>query len=201
MTKFHDNIISWFDAATPGEVQAGKEWYRDVNFFVKEQFAPHQAVLASLAIASPQQDWGRVKSAVYAYWRDEDYSLPGILGHAKEKIRAIRVADDTWPNYVKGLKTRAFCDNLQAPDTSLAVTIDRHAVCIPMVAHDPATASTVIKGKALAEWWKQRLGKVNLANPAHYERFAGYYREVAQDLNLMPSQVQAVTWVAWRRIT
>ena len=41
--------------------------------------------------------------------------------------------------------------------------------------------------------------KLSLVKRSEYEYLAGYYRRVAEQWNIMSSQVQAVSWTVWRR--
>lgn len=190
MTRFHDNILAVFDSASEEQLNQGKEWYADVKFEVRRDVSVNfvEPVLASMAIASPQQDWDVVKQVVTDYWVDGK-PLTRILNHAKEKIESIK-AGSYWPNYVRGPKTRSFCDNLISPNSSLAVTVDRHAVAIPYVGLEPHT------GKRKLKW--EQAKEQNLSQPAVYERVAQYYRDVAAEIDFLPLQVQAVTWIVWK---
>lgn len=81
---------------------------------------------------------------------------------------------------VKGKKIRSFYFNIVNPLDPFNVTIDGHAVNI---------------------WKNQKVGLKDVAAARfNYEKVADDYRAVALSSSLLPSQVQAITWMSWRRI-
>lgn len=82
----------------------------------------------------------------------------------------------------KGKKIRSFYQNILNPMDPFPVTIDGHAVNV---------------------WRGRRMNLKDVAGPKgrfNYEDVAGDYRIAAARVGLLPNQVQAITWFAWKRI-
>ncbi len=82
---------------------------------------------------------------------------------------------------LKGPKTRAFYECLCNPQDPHWVCVDRHAYCV---------------------WLGRRLTTTSQLKmtPKLLHVVAVDYRLTAKLTGLLPSQLQAITWVTWRRI-
>ena len=85
---------------------------------------------------------------------------------------------DTMLEILNGNKISAFFMNVYRPYGANYVTIDRHAVSIAL--------GKVVTGDLLKMTAKQ------------YEFFAEAYIKASKRVGILPCQLQAVTWVAWR---
>ena len=79
-----------------------------------------------------------------------------------------------------GRKVRSFYRNILGIDS--AVTVDRHAVAI-------------VYGRPLSDREIKLLERAGA-----YTVIASAYRAAARRLGIAPSTLQAVTWLAWRRL-
>jgi hypothetical protein len=115
--------------------------------------------------------------------RGEDYSKAKVSAYPLNRAKAIRILKGGMPlDVLKGPKTRSFYRNMVDPLDREAVTIDFHAMAI--------TRGRVLKAK-------DREASFGLRE---YNRIAECYREVGRKEQLLPNQVQAITWVTWKRM-
>jgi hypothetical protein len=180
------NIIATFDAATPAERAEGRAWYATARQ-VAESLDPQDVKRAAavIAVLSPRVSWDRnVTMAADAY---AGRPLACLKANA-HKAEAIVSGGDP-EEYVKGDKVRAFWRAIVNPSDARAIVIDRHAIDVAF-------------GEVMDD---DRRGKV-LGRQGAYAEVADRYVYAAELLNerldtdLTPVQVQATTWVTWRRL-
>ena len=116
----------------------------------------------------------------------ENMCMTGDCGHMpemKKKAKDIIYSDGTdneiW-DILNGNKIQNFYMNLMYPDDKRFVTIARHAISIAL--------------------GRQATDKEHSLTDKHYQFFAECYKEVGQELDLIPNFVQSITWQAWKRI-
>lgn len=166
------------------------DWVNGVNWYV---IAHHEAVKLTeefegltvrqaagiIAALSPRVSWTLNLKNARTLIRTG--TVPGLRGNV---AKAEKILGGFEPlDVLGGKKVRAFFDAIVDPLFSEAVVVDRHAadVAIGEVGDDKS---------------RQRLLEVK----GGYDAVADCYRKVARDLGLLPHQVQAVTWEAWRRL-
>lgn len=172
-----ENIISVFDRATQEEVDGGILWYLEAQRTALEIGKGDLKLGAALlAVTSPMQKWERnVIVARYAMEHGKPY--PGMKA-IMSKVQ--RLIDGENPDdVVKGQKVTSFYRNIVNPFSD-DVTIDRHAQDIAMDKRHTDSDRPGISKTAYAE-------------------FANAYREAASLCGVFPLELQAITWVAWRR--
>ena len=171
-------IEAIYAQATPQEVDEGMYWYAKAHAIARA-IDPDPAIGAGIIAAlSPQLSWGNnVKAAkALAAGIRPTRPLPASIAKAE------RIHGGEAPAAVLGgKKVTAFYANILNPADALTVTVDRHAV-------------------ALATGWSPMEGTLLLGRKGGYEAVADAYRHAARRLGILPSQVQAITWCAWRRI-
>jgi hypothetical protein len=178
-TPYTRNILDIYARATVAELAEGLSWYSDAHA-VALALDPQNPTRAAGVIAalSPRAGWGlNVNLAARAY---ADGEASGTLGMCKGWADRI-LAGEAPLEVLGGRKVRAFFACISDPE-SREVVVDRHAF-------DVAVGRTTndVTRKAL-----DRAGQ--------YDRFAHHYELAAERLDLLPSQVQAVTWLTWRRL-
>lgn len=104
-------------------------------------------------------------------------------GYGDCQLRAKRcLAGKEFLSFTQGLKTRNFYQNILDPGNPHPVTVDGHAFSV----------------------WDGRYHRMKDANvvqnPRVYARIAGDYRIAAMRTNVIPQQMQAVTWFTWKRL-
>jgi hypothetical protein len=217
-----NNIVNIYSEAKHYEHVVGKHWYYKAHLFcssIAKEFTDlglpnltDSRTAYALAALSPRNSWENNK-------RDLRFVLHSLLPHHAqlqsdvddfahyrgfaflpniEKARAIL----TQPAHTelsellklvgKGAKTLAFaklCSNVVIEDDTCIVCIDTHAI------------STAIGKRVFA-------GESNKVfnNPVASEHLARAYRAATVQINLVyhqslePYQVQAITWVTWKRL-
>jgi hypothetical protein len=169
-----------YSLATDDEHSDGRQWYPAANAIARIVGdglgigTEHGAGI--VAALSPQCSWDEnvVRALAFA---DGD----SIGGLADGLRKAERIGAGEHPTAVLGgRKVRSFYANIIGNYN--AVTVDRHAVAI-------------VFGRPLSD----REIKV-LERPGPYSTIAAAYRSVARKLGIAPAELQAITWLAWRRL-
>lgn len=179
-------IIDVWRMATVAEMDEGMSWYRDAHSLAKrlDPSNPSQAA-GVIAALSPMMPWERnMMLAVRAY---EDGAASGALFSSVAKADRI-MSGESAGDVLGGDKVRNFWGIIADPEHSDAVCIDRHAFDVAI-------------GRVTDDATRRVLGRVGV-----YGAFAEAYRRAARalsretGLDVTPAQVQAVTWVVWRRL-
>lgn len=180
-TALRDNIIAVFNRSTPQEWMRGMQWYSTANDLAV-MVGDGDPVKGAGIIAALSANVGWAHNVRMA----EEMAATGVTRGLPVGIaKANRIMDGYDPAEVIGeraLKTINFFHNIAYPETSTGVTVDRHA-------HDIARNE---------RWGNRDRG---LSTPARYAIFADAYTAAAARIGggVLPSQVQAVTWVVWTR--
>lgn len=159
--------------------QEGLEWYskaHDVaNTLGKGDTKMGAGVLAAI---SAQKPWiSNVRLAKQAF-STGTVSNAEVTGQVIKKVRRILDGEDPEEVLPMTKKTGHFYRNILDPSDPHFVTIDRHA-------HDSAV------GRVLGN------DERGLHQPGRYKTFVNAHIQAANNLGLVPSQVQAVSWVNW----
>lgn len=179
VTPLASNVLAVWERATAEQLSAGLEWYGVAHELALE-LSPNDVARGAGVIAalSPNESWERnVILARRAF--AQDGLTGGTLGNSVTKANAILAGAEPLSVMGKGLKTRSFYVNIVDPLNDEIVTVDRHAYDVAL---DLKNAEN------------DRLS----LTPKRYDAFSLAYRGAARTLGVLPSQVQAVTWVAWR---
>lgn len=180
------HIVNTWHQATETEVYDGLNWYGEARRLAEflDPEDPRKAA-AVIAVLSPITNWDRnIELAVCAF---EGRPL-GCLSNNAAKAKRILAGED--PDLVvRGSKVRAFWRAITDPSDGSAVVIDRHAI---EVAH----------GKVMTDDQRDKLLEPKGAYQAACERYVYAAELLSAELGytVTPVDVQAVTWVAWRRI-
>ncbi len=178
-----NNIVSVYRLATAQEVALGRDWYPTAHRIVcdwADTFGRSIANVACIVAAlSPQCEWKRNLIIAADILSGHPPSIGGSI-HSfvrnAERIRDDR-ATDTAEYFKQGCKVRSFAVNL-AGNYDI-VTVDTHGAQI--AAGSPASNLRV-------DTW------------AKYTPVAEAYCIAAKRLRLAPAELQAVTWVTWKRL-
>lgn len=180
-----ENVLAVYRQATVAETVEGLEWYADAHALAvalnPENPAESAGVIAAL---SPMMPWERNKAlAIQAYVNKE---ASGALSSNVKKANAI-LAGNSPEDVLGGDKVRAFYGIIADPSSD-AVCVDRHAfdIAVGRVTNNRSRSALSRKGV--------------------YQMFADAYVSASKALSaetgmdISPAQVQAVTWVVWRRL-
>jgi hypothetical protein len=178
------NIIRVYELSTPEERLQGIKWYEEARKFVHtlDPQNPHRAA-GIVSALSPMRTWKQNVTAAGAFYSGRrNIAMTGAI----RKCEAILEADPSEiPGILNGPKIKSFYDCIIDKD-SLEVCIDRHAL-------DVSRGYSVL-------YKNEHLRSTFLARKGNYEKVQAEYRKAAKVLDLLPRELQAITWLAWRRL-
>lgn len=187
------NILAVYAKATEDEKANGIGWYRDALAAAKAIAEKHdvsiRVTVGVIAALSPNNKWARnVQDAdrlISAYIAgDECFSVP-CCTYNKMQEKAWRILQDMPEDdqavmrLLNGQKIVSFFSNIMGHDTC---TIDGHALNIARGERVALTDNKTNIGKKL------------------YAELQDAYNVAAHSVGLKAYEMQAVTWVAWRRM-
>lgn len=183
-TDFTANILRIWLEADETSMVAGMTWYSRAMDFARELDPenPHRAA-GVIAALSPMLSWARNRVlAQHIYNGGRDGCLSANI------TKAVRILDGESPESVlSGPKVRAFYFNIVGVGSVETVTIDRHTIDIAVGSPLPDSVRATYMGKRK---------RADIASA--YVKVADILSEMTGE-NIMPFQVQAVTWVYWRQ--
>jgi hypothetical protein len=180
-----NRINKYMSVATSEEYKKGLNWYKDARELCLILSAKYGNTLIQVAqvisVLSPQKKWATNKKEVVSLYSEVfDRLKPNFSYFATKKqieeCKQIMKGEFSIPP--KRIKTYSFADNI-ANSASSEVTIDRHAL---RVAYDDKTSS---------------IDKVTLKQ---YREARESYRFIANQYGLEAYEVQAITWLVYKRI-
>lgn len=182
---YHENIRAAYADATPDDLAQGLAWYREAHRFARDVAANGGTLTVTraagvIAALSPMQ--GYAQNITLARKLAAHHAAGGLqpmsgYGLTRNTAKAWRILCGERPlDVLSGPKVRAFYRNITGCKTS--VTVDRWAVRIALA--DPTHSGLVPKGE--------------------YEPIAQAFRDVAAELGVTARDLQAATWVAYRRL-
>lgn len=196
------NIVKMYNKATKQEFLNGLDWYPDTHNMARDlESDTHyqistESIVGVIAALSPNNDWEKNKKdaiSVLNHTLKGNYDLDDIKvstydsnkDKAKKIINGSDIETTLKPNKNSGMKTLNFFKCIMG-DTN-AVCVDGHAFHIASNRVNP-------------------LDKVPSLSEKNYNIIANEYKLATKlinkkyNLNLIPSQVQAITWVTYKRI-
>jgi hypothetical protein len=183
-------ILKVYRSATADEIEHGMNWYaiakRDATKIAKEFDISVNTTVGVIAALSPNLGWNlNVKAArlLIAWWRCGGCvdgvtisAYPANKRKAWDMLEQKMVRKKALMAKLNGRKTTAFFANILGLDV---VTVDGHAKNI----HDGL----------------RRVLKNNNVGVKEYGIIADAYYKAADTVGIKGYQMQAITWVAWRR--
>lgn len=175
------NVLAVYNSADAESIREGLSWYLDAYNFARilDSSNPSRAA-GVIAAMSPMMGWEmnkRVAEKIYAQGNAKGCGLKRNC----EKAERIFNGEDPL-DVLSGDKVRAFYRTILSPAGLIEPVIDRHAfdIAVGQVTDDKARGILSRKGM--------------------YNLFANVYIEAATIAGISSSQMQAITWVAWRKI-
>ncbi|HEY6019445.1 MAG TPA: hypothetical protein VIY48_05965 [Candidatus Paceibacterota bacterium] len=196
--RIERNILAVYARANESDRAEGLFWYSKAHDTARNLAEKHGISVAQavgvIAAISPGNSWGRnileADEFIHAYVHG--YKLPSVGVYGRRNVaKARRILNGESGESVlhtkTGPKVWAFYSNILNPHISQELTIDRHA-----------------KGLAY-NFGSQRKGfatddKLSIVGRVEYRYLVRHYRVIAERLGLVPHQLQAITWVTWKRI-
>lgn len=185
MKKYVDNVLRVYEACSELEKNASKDWYLRARAWCEHRAQVYgmrvRTVAAVVSALSPRNKWERnlLDADQLLYYASNGYSAAMVVSSTFEKnvLKAYDIVEFDKPELVEtGPKTRSFLDCIDNPKCD-AVVVD-------------VWAYRVIEGDL-------KLKAVGFSDEC-YEKYADAYRRAADEVELLPMQIQAITWVAAR---
>jgi hypothetical protein len=192
-----DNIVKIYNLATPAEMRDGVVWYAnalaDCLWTARETEVPLHIVVGVCAALSPNNRWERntndTLELVRAFVRGDDMDSVKVSTYNAMKRKAWTILEEM-PDHdgvidiLNGQKIVAFYRNIMGEDTC---TVDGHAKNIYYGERHGLTS-----------------GKTNVGRKEYIEIQQAYV-EAGKKCKyngrpLKAFEIQAITWVTWRRI-
>lgn len=187
-----ENILAIYRLANPDEVKHGMTWYHQARCecqkIADQQKMPLHIVVGVVAALSPNNKWDRnitnAADLIAAYMAGDHMESVKVSTYHKMKEKAwgiLEMMPDQHETKVllNGQKIVSFYGNIMGDD---GCTIDGHARNIA---------------------YGERVGltddKTNIGKK-EYAVLQDMYRQAASQCDIKAYEMQAITWVAWRRI-
>lgn len=173
------NILDVFEMSTPEQREEGKQWYIKANemcFDVSMKYLmPEHQVVGILSALSPRTSWEINQRKLQEVLSKGTTFATGLQ---MDKVKRIFQTDfeTTVLDILNGDKTKNFYLNIRRPLSPKGVTIDTHAI------------------RVAYKDFRREISEPSM-KPNQYRFFAEGYTSVASKLNLLPNQLQAITWV------
>jgi len=187
-----ENIKSIFNLSTPTEIRDGIVWYATAQQQCADisnlHDVPLNIVVGVVAALSPNNKWDRnVKNA-------SDLISAFIGGEAMESVKV--------STYHK-MKSKAWSILEAMPDNDATIKILNGQKIIAFYRCIMGESTCCVDGHARNIFYGERIGltndKVNIG-VVEYRTLAAAYTQAGIDLGFKAYEIQAITWVTWRRI-
>lgn len=164
------------------ELSYGKDWYIHANLFslaLAETFSVSEMKVAGIIAAlSPQKEWLHNKVLAEEFLRSKgrvSRHTAMQTGKARKILHYASTRRDI-EQYLGGLKTINFFNNIYDPSSRDHVTVDRHHLYLS-IGRD-----------------------VQSCTPKQYEFIKKNTIIFADELDMIPSHLQSTLWMCWKRI-
>lgn len=171
------NIRKIMHSVTPEEYNEGMSWYVEAYGIAKELTPGDPSVGGGiLAALSPMTSWPQ--NIVRARTLVSTGTVKALPDSVSKAIRILN--GEPALDVLRGPKVVSFYHDIMGLENE-SVTVDRHAVDIAC-------------GKALTDSQRAPFQKGK-----NYAMLAKMYKDVAREFGVSPAQLQAITWVHWRK--
>jgi len=191
-----ENILTIFNLATPEEVEHGITWYATAHCeclsIAEDLDIPLNVVVGVVAALSPNNKWDRnivnARDLCTTYVNGDSMESVKVSTYGKMKEKAWSILEsqpdyDTTISILNGQKIVCFFQNIMGENTC---TVDGHAYNIFHASRQSLTGSISI-GKLLYSLIQDAYRDAGEAVLVHGRPLKAY-------------EMQAITWVTWRRI-
>ncbi len=186
----YDHLRALLDKADAIDLRDGMSAYstyhKVIENFALAYGAKFEPTLAAFCALSPQNDYYGNLRSLASVLSAVQHSIPvenvivSTYSHCRNRAYSYLTGSADFLSSVKGLKIRAFYANILDPADPIPVTIDGHMVCAWRGINVPMKAASV--------------------RPSEYDEIAKATRELADDLKLIPNQLQAIIWLTRKRL-
>lgn len=192
LNKTVKSILAFYNAATVSELKEGLFWYNEAHSYCKELSErfnlPIQVIAGIIAVYSPQTGWIENKRFALSFLINPKNRHKSLVQDLKAR-KIIKLSNEDKIYHLissnQFLKSRSFFLNIINPDIVTNVTIDRHAIAITLQRPDSVQPLP------------DRFAQMTIAQ---YNFFQAAYVQAAKELDILPQQLQAITWTVYRRL-
>lgn len=190
----HGAILAVYFSANHAEIQHGSQWYKQAQTIAQTIANSYglslQTVAGVIAALSPSNRWERnvvdADLLCKLYTSGGDCETLKVSTYNANKTKALQILAGFAPlGILGGLKVRAFYDCIMGNHD--VVCVDGHAYSLWLGDRVPTTRTPKISPKlyaTIAADFTIAASQINSIVGANYK----------------PAQIQAITWVAWRRM-
>ena len=182
VTKMTNRIIKMYRLGNTADAGWYQEAYRISCQLAQKHNTQTERVAGVIAALSPLKRWDKNIQLADDLFSGRKVGHTTNMVNKANKVASADIKDI--PAILNGNKITDFYSNIINPTCDNRVTIDRHAIMIAM------------GGVHLS---KEDLISLSNTNK-RYTAIADAYRRAAKKLGVRPLEVQAVTWVVWRKI-
>lgn len=187
------NILDMYALATSEEKTFGETWYQEAHDIAQALANKYgytlEQVIGVIAAISPMNRWAKnivdAENILIANNAGLGFSAVKVSSFDKNKTKAFACisAKNMYDidELMNAKKTTAFARNIYEPCKDEFVTVDGHAYCVSIGERIPLEQCPGMTAK-------------------RYDSVANLYRMAASELGLKGHVVQAITWVAYRRL-
>lgn len=186
--EYKRNILELYEYATEDEIDAGLSWYQRANRFAAALATTYRVTLDTaagvIAALSPGCSWEKNMIDATRLLENGDRATVSTYGKMKRKaLRILYNGDKSSSDYLGDAKIQCFYQNIVAPDRPGRVTVDRHAV------------------RAAVDYGMTYDEAIYYCNtPAKYDVIESAYKMAADELGILPQELQAIVWLVYRRL-
>ena len=178
MTPTTANVLAVYSRANKSDIAEGMNWYSDAHNFALS-LAPIRIAAGVIAALSPMNHWATNKAAAEKAFENGTAFGTHTVGN---EIKADAIMAGVEPlDILGGNKVRAFFSTIVDPTGHSIPVIDRHAFDVAV-------------GKVCTDKERGILSRKGV-----FAEFGQVYVEAATIAGIGAPQMQAVTWVVWRR--
>ena len=176
------NMQKVYSQSTEEDLMYGKGWYERANLFclaLSEQYKVSEMKVAGvLSALSPQKEWGQNKALTEEFLRTNGRISRHTSMQTNKARKILHYAKNERDVEVclGGLKTINFFNNVFKPSDRDYVTIDRHHIYLSI------------------GWDAQS------CTPKQYEFLKENTIIFANQLDIVPNELQSILWVCWKRL-
>lgn len=176
------NMQKVYSLSTEEDLMYGKGWYERANLFclaLSEQYKVDEMKVAGvLSALSPQKEWSHNKALTEEFLRTNGRISRHTSMQSGKARKILHYAKNERDVEVclGGLKTINFFNNIFKPGDRKYVTIDRHHIYLSI------------------GWDAQS------CTPKQYEFLKENTIIFANQLDIIPNELQSILWVCWKRL-
>jgi hypothetical protein len=180
--KLIENMKNVYNNCNEEDLNNGKDWYKRANLFClnlseKYKISPLK-VSGIISALSPQKSWENNMLIAEEFIRTNGVVTRHTFMQTSKARKILRYAKTTndVENCLGGLKTINFFNNIYNPHSKKYVTVDRH--------HLYLSIGIDIQG----------------CTPKQYNFIKENTIIFANELDIIPNELQSTLWVCWKRI-